>query len=66
VDSYSLAHALQALGIPFVFATGYGSSGLRPEWRAAPVVQKPFSARDLERVMRQALADRRGREPRPR
>ena len=51
-----LAEILRDRGIPFVFATGYGSAGLGPEWRDVPVVQKPFRARDLEAVLREELS----------
>lgn len=50
--SYAVADALQARGVPFVFSTGYGASGIRPEYRASPVLQKPFGASDLERALR--------------
>lgn len=54
--SYSVAASLKERGIPFAFATGYGVSGLRPEWKEMPVLQKPFTERDLEQVIRRALA----------
>jgi CheY-like chemotaxis protein len=54
-QTYPLAAALAARGIPFIFSTGYDPSGLKQEWRDAPVLQKPFQAQDLERAMRQAL-----------
>src|SRR4051794_19380506 len=41
--SYPAARALFERGIPFLFATGYGRSGLDPEWRAFQTLQKPFS-----------------------
>jgi CheY-like chemotaxis protein len=52
--TYTLADMLKARGIPFVFATGYGASGLDLAWKDAPTLQKPFQSRDLERVMRKA------------
>jgi len=55
-QTYSLAGALASRGIPFIFSTGYGSAGLKEEWRGTPALEKPFQARDLERVMRQALS----------
>lgn len=59
--TYSLADLLRARDIPFVFATGYSSSGLSQEWRSAPMLQKPFQAQELSRVMRDLLAGRAGR-----
>ena len=55
-QTYSLASTLASRGIPFIFATGYGSAGLKDEWRSALTLQKPFQVRDLERVMRQTLS----------
>ncbi|MGH6794216.1 MAG: response regulator [Methylocella sp.] len=52
---YPVATALKSRGVPFVFATGYDNSGLNEEWRSVPTLQKPFQARDLERVMREVF-----------
>ena len=54
-STYPLADQLKRRGIPFIFATGYGRSGLHETWRSAPVLQKPFQARDLDRLMREVL-----------
>jgi CheY-like chemotaxis protein len=56
-DTYAIADALQQKNVPFIFATGYGSTGLRKEYGNRPVLQKPFQARDLETALAQALAD---------
>jgi DNA-binding response OmpR family regulator len=53
--TYPLAQQLRARGVPFLFATGYGSAGLPKEWCDTPVLQKPFLAAQLHRVMREAL-----------
>lgn len=45
--TYPVAEALKARGVPFVFATGYGASGLKDEWRNHAVLQKPFQPEDL-------------------
>jgi hypothetical protein len=42
---------LAARGIPFVFSTGYGKSGLPERYRDRPVLPKPFLPQDLERVL---------------
>lgn len=42
-----IASALSDMGVPFVFATGYGRSGLDERWADRPVVQKPFDLRGL-------------------
>jgi CheY-like chemotaxis protein len=53
--AYPVAEALSARGIPFVFSTGYGESGLPPRYRGHPTLQKPFQQRDLERLLAAAL-----------
>ena len=40
---FPVAEALKARGVPFVFSTGYGESGLPDEWRGHAIVQKPFT-----------------------
>jgi CheY-like chemotaxis protein len=49
--SFPVADVLRERGIPFVFATGYGRDGLRDDYRAAPVLQKPFRIRDLAEAL---------------
>ena len=46
-----VADALAAKGLPFIFATGYGRSGLPKAYRSKPVLQKPFSQNDLQRAL---------------
>ncbi len=47
----SIATALRAKNIPFVFATGYGTSGIDEEFRDWPILIKPFRDADLKRVL---------------
>lgn len=54
--SFPVADALAARGVPFVFATGYGTGGLREDFRDRPVLQKPFKLRDMERALSGALS----------
>lgn len=49
--TYPLAETLTSRGIPFIFATGYGNSALKSEWRSAKILQKPFTESDLEKVI---------------
>lgn len=51
---YPLVEILAARGIAFVFSTGYGSGGIEDPWRDRPVLPKPFSQDDLERVLNAA------------
>jgi len=48
---FPVAEALRARGVPFVFSTGYGESGLPDEWRGQATLQKPFT----EAAVRDAL-----------
>jgi CheY-like chemotaxis protein len=50
-----VADLIAARNRPFIFATGYGSSGLPPEYRDRPALQKPFQIETLARVIEQAL-----------
>ena len=53
---FAIADALRAKGVPMIFSTGYGESGLREVDRGAPVLQKPFRAAELEAALNKALA----------
>jgi len=53
--SYSVAGRLAARGIPFVFATGYGSDGLQTDLNA-PILHKPYNPRQLQTTLRELLA----------
>jgi CheY-like chemotaxis protein len=55
-DTYAIADALCQKGVPFIFATGYGLTGVRGEYENRPVLQKPFQARELETALVEALA----------
>jgi CheY-like chemotaxis protein len=50
-----VAQALLTGGRAIVFATGYAATTVPPEFRAVPILQKPFQQQDLERAMRTAL-----------
>ena len=54
--SYAVADALAERGLPFVFATGYGSGGLTPRYQNITTLQKPFQISDLIRALSEALA----------
>jgi CheY-like chemotaxis protein len=53
---FEVADALRARRVPMVFSTGYGGGGLRDVDRGAPVLGKPFVARELAQALRTALA----------
>jgi CheY-like chemotaxis protein len=50
-----VAELIQARNLPFIFATGYGSSGLPEEYRNRPALQKPFQLETLARMIDTAL-----------
>lgn len=48
MTSLAVAEALQARGIPFLFATGYGETNAAPErYRAVQVISKPYTPEAL-------------------
>jgi DNA-binding response OmpR family regulator len=54
---FPVADVLRERGIPFIFATGYGSTGLPFRFRDSPALQKPFGYETLAKALRTALAD---------
>jgi len=53
--SYAIADALTARGVPFVFSTGYAKDRLAEDYRAFPVLQKPFHESELGRALETLL-----------
>ena len=50
-----VADLIAARNRPFIFATGYGSSGLPVEYRDRPALQKPFQIETLGRAIEHAI-----------
>jgi DNA-binding response OmpR family regulator len=50
-----VADVIKAKGCPFIFATGYGSSGLPEQYRDRPALQKPFQLDALAKTIEAAL-----------
>jgi DNA-binding response OmpR family regulator len=48
---FPLARRLSEQGKPIVFSTGYGRAGLPAEFANYPVLAKPFSMSELQRVL---------------
>lgn len=53
---YPAAEELQARGIPFILATGYGESTLPEKWRDQPRLSKPFRREQLEHLLRSVIS----------
>jgi CheY-like chemotaxis protein len=54
VLTYPAAEVLAQRGIPFIFATGYGSGGLKNGYADRPTLQKPFNTEALGQAIKQA------------
>ena len=50
-----VAELINARHRPFIFATGYGSSGLPEEYRDRPALQKPFQLETLAQMINNTL-----------
>lgn len=50
-SSLAVAGKLQQRGCPFAFTTGFGADGVAREYRDVPVLGKPYSIAELERVI---------------
>jgi CheY-like chemotaxis protein len=48
---FPVADRLAALNVPFVFATGYGVSGVQDPHAHRPVIQKPYTMATLQRAL---------------
>lgn len=53
-QSYPVAGVLRGRGIPFIFATGYGTRGLAEAYQDVTTLKKPFTSDDLEQAMPKA------------
>ena len=49
--SFPVAAILRGRGIPFLFASGYGSKGVIEDYKDEIRLQKPFRERDLARAL---------------
>ena len=58
VQTFPLARLLMERNAPFIFSTGYGSSGIPEAFRKAPVIAKPFLQIDLKRALVSAMENR--------
>lgn len=58
---YPVADALAERGVPFMFATGYGSIGLGDRYPQAVVLAKPYGPNALASALSGLVAERRAR-----
>ena len=56
--SFPIADRLRSLDVPFLFASGYGSSVLPTCYADAEMVRKPYRAEDIARALRRVTASR--------
>lgn len=56
-DSFGVARLLRGRSVPFCFSTGYGFSGLPPEFTAVPVLQKPYRCEALCALLGELFAN---------
>lgn len=49
--SFPVADFLRGRGVPFVFASGYGTRGLTERYVTAPMLKKPFSQEQLQEAL---------------
>ena len=50
-EVYPAAELLRGKGTPIIFVTGYGRRGVHNAWHEFPILQKPFSPRDLQQAI---------------
>jgi len=53
-QSFPVADVVRARGLPFLFATGYGSRIVPEPYRDVPILQKPFSLEELRGALQRA------------
>ncbi len=49
--SFPVALLLQKRGVPIVFSSGYGSTGLPPAWQHMPTLPKPFTSDEVAEAL---------------
>jgi CheY-like chemotaxis protein len=57
-NSYPLADALIARGLPFALATGYGRDGVEPKYREQATLNKPFEFAMFRGAIDRLIAER--------
>ncbi len=65
-ESYSVADALTAQGVPFVFSTGYHKNSLQDAYVSRPLLQKPYDRSRLGAALEKLLTPQTTADPWPR
>ena len=55
--SAPVAEILRSRKLPFIFSTGYGASGILPDFADVPSLQKPFTIEALGRTIHELMGD---------
>jgi DNA-binding response OmpR family regulator len=55
--AYPVADALRARNIPFIFISGFGPQGIRPEYADAPMLDKPIMMHRLHAFLGETLGN---------
>jgi CheY-like chemotaxis protein len=55
-----IAQIIADRGLPFIFASGYGSEGRPQSFQDRPALRKPFLIESLAQIIEKALSDRPG------
>ena len=56
-NSFTVADRLNDMGVPFIFATGYGEQALLPEiHQGRAVIQKPYTIEGIAKVLEELIA----------
>ncbi len=58
--SFPIARRLKSLGVPFVFATGYGARHNEADLQSAVIVPKPYTEQSLCQALAQVLGGQAG------
>ena len=56
-ESYPVAVRLRERGVPFAFATGHGREYLKPDFRDAPQLSKPFEFETFRSIVEALTAE---------
>jgi CheY-like chemotaxis protein len=54
---YPVAERLIALGVPFIFCTGYGLAGLASNFSHVPTLAKPYMREELETLLLSVMVE---------